>query len=123
MDTRIAQEIFRHEVWASNKVVHEKTALGKRPLRRYTKEIEAAWEVAERMKISVIPVADGHWFAFSHAEQSWASPQDFADFLAKGDFRDCGAAIGAEAPQVICEAALRMLDKRAALGAEAAVLQ
>lgn len=113
MDTRIAKEVFGHEVWATNKTLHEKTTEGKRPLRNYTKEIEWAWEVADRMKITLLPVEGQRWFAFSAENDGWESPQAFVEFLQKGDFKGCGAAVGDRPAAVICEAALRALDKRA----------
>ncbi|MGZ3712391.1 MAG: hypothetical protein ACXVBE_11580 [Bdellovibrionota bacterium] len=111
MDTRIAREVFGHEVWATNKTLHEKTPDGKRPLRNYTKEIEWAWEVAQHMRISVMPVNEDQWFAFVAGNNGWKSPQEFAEFLQAGNFKGCGAAVGENIPAVICEAALRALDK------------
>lgn len=112
IDTRIAREVFGNEVWATNKVVHERAGDVKRPLRNYTKEMEWAWEVADRMRITLVPVRTGEWFAFAAGEQGWESPQAFADFLKAGDFGGCGAALGKSAPLVICEAALRAVEKR-----------
>jgi hypothetical protein len=111
MDTRIAREVFGHEVWATNKTLHEKTPDGKRPLRNYTKEIEWAWEVAQQMRISIMPVNEDQWFAFVAGNTGWKSPQEFAEFLQAGNFKGCGAAVGESIPTVICEAALRALDK------------
>jgi len=116
-DTRIAREVFGHEVWASNKTLHEKTPLGKRPLRNYTKEMEWAWEVADRMRVTLVPLADGQWFAFVAEEKGWESPEAFATFLQKGDFSSCGAALGSEPAALICEAALRALEKRTSTAA------
>jgi hypothetical protein len=113
IDTRIAREVFGHEVWATNKVLHEKTAQGTRPLRAYTREIEWAWEVAHALKITLLPVDGGRWFAFSAPGPGWDSPQAFVDFLQVGNFQGCGASVGENAPFVICEAAIRALDKRA----------
>lgn len=113
MDIRIAREVFGHEVWATNKTLHEKTPEGKRPLRNYTKEVEWAWEVAQAMRVTLIPVEGGRWFAFTARNEGWASPEDFAEFLRKGDFSGCGAALGDKIAAVICESALRALDKRA----------
>ncbi|RZA08906.1 MAG: hypothetical protein EOP11_03385 [Proteobacteria bacterium] len=113
MDTRIAKEIFGHEVWATNKTLHEKTPEGKRPLRLYTKEIEWAFAVAEKMKITLLSVEGNRWFAFSAENDGWESPQAFVEFLAKGDYKGCGASVGENAAFVICEAALRAIDKRA----------
>ncbi len=114
MDTRIAKEIFQHEVWATNKMVHERTPLGKQPLKRYSKDMDAAWEVAEKVRITLLPIEDGQWFAFSAPGPGWKSPQEFAELLASGNFNQCGAAVGPEAAGVICEAALRAIDKRQA---------
>lgn len=116
LDTRIAREIFGHEVWASNKTVHEKTTDGtKRPLRSYSREMEWAWEVAKVMRVTLVPLADGQWFAFVAAQSGWESPESFAAFLQKGDFSTCGASIGTDAPLLICEAAIRAHDKWVAL--------
>lgn len=112
LDTRIAQEIFHHEVWATNKTVHEKGPMGKRPLRSYSKEMEWAMEVAEKMRVTLLPLADGQWFAFVADEKGWESPQAFVEFLQKSDFSQCGASIGSSAPLVICEAAIRAVEKR-----------
>jgi hypothetical protein len=114
IDTRVAQEIFGNMVWASNKTVHEKAGDIKRPLRKYTREMEWAWEVADKMRISVIPVRTGQWFAFCAGEEGWESPQAFAEFLAAGDFKGCGAALADSAALAICEAALRAAEKRRA---------
>lgn len=113
MDTRIAREVFGHEVWATNKTLHEKTPEGKRPLRNYTKEVEWAWEVAQQMRVTLLPIEGGNWFAFVAGTEGWKSPQEFAEFLQKGEFAGCGAAAGDKVATVICEAALRALDKRA----------
>lgn len=112
MDTRIAREVFGNEVWATNKVVHEKAGEIKRPLRNYTREMEWAWEVAKKMRVTLLPVRNNEWFAFVADEQGWESPQQFAEFLTAGNFGECGAALGESAPLVICEAALRAIDKR-----------
>lgn len=112
MDTRIAREVFGHEVWATNKTLHEKTAEGKRPLRNYTKEVEWAWEVARAMRISVLPVNEDQWFAFKAENNGWKSPQEFAELLQAGNFKKCGAAVGTNVAVVICEAALRAIDKQ-----------
>jgi hypothetical protein len=112
LDTRIAREVFGNEVWATNKTVHERSGEIKRPLRNYTREMEWAWEVADKMRISLIPVRTGEWFAFAAGEKGWDSPQSFAEFLSAGDFKGCGAALGANPALVICEAALRAVEKR-----------
>jgi hypothetical protein len=114
IDTRIAREVFGHVVWASNKMINEKAGEVKRPLRKYSKEMEWAWEVAVRARITLLPVRSGEWFAFAAGNEGWDSPQAFADFLLTGDFRSCGAALSESAPLAICEAALRALEKQQA---------
>lgn len=112
LDTRIAREIFQHEVWATNKTLHEKTAEGKRLLKPYSREMEWAAAVAEKMRVTLLPLADGQWFAFVGESAGWRSPQAFVDFLQRGDFVNCGASIGTDLPLCICEAAIRAIDKR-----------
>lgn len=114
IDTRVAREVFGHEVWATNKTLHEKAGDVKRPLRSYSKEMEWAWQVADRLRITLVPVRSGEWFAFAAGAEGWESPQAFAEFLSNGDFQGCGAALGESAPLVICEAALRAVEKRRA---------
>lgn len=99
LDTRIALEVFGDG----------------RPPRNYSTDMGWAWEVAEKMKISLIPIAEGGlWFAFiGNAGQSgWESPQALLAKLESGDFTECGAALGTEAPFVICQAAINALEKR-----------
>lgn len=116
MDARVAKEVFGYNVWAQAKVLYENAPKGDRPLRNYTKEMEWAWEVAEHMKITLIPIEGGNWFAFAgpKSKDGWESPTALLEFLASGDFNECGAAVGTDAPQVICEAALRAAEKRRA---------
>ncbi len=112
VDARVAQEIFGYEVWAKNKVLHERTPEGERPLRTYSKDIQYAWPVAEKMRVSLTATADGEWFAFVGPHVGWESPKTFLAYLEGGDFNDCGAAAGASAAQVICEAALKAIEKK-----------
>lgn len=112
MDTRIAREVFGHEVWATNKTIFEKAPLGKRPLRNYSKEIEYAFEVATKLKITLLPIEGDAWFAFVGTTTGWKSPEEFAAFLEAKNFEGCGAAVGTNPAQVICESALRAIDNR-----------
>jgi hypothetical protein len=115
IDARIAKEIFGYEVWAKNKVLHERAEKGERPLRNYSKEIEFAWEVATKMRVSLVPIEGGEWFAFIAPKDGWKSPIDFLKYLEGGDFTDCGAFVDASAPMAICQAALKVMEKRQAL--------
>lgn len=47
IDARVAQEVFGHKVWAQNKTLFESAEKRERPLRKYSTEMEWAWEVAE----------------------------------------------------------------------------
>jgi hypothetical protein len=114
IDTRIATEVFGYKVWARGKVLYENPPQGERPLRSYSKDIEWAWTVAEKMKISMIPVAGGHWFAFVGPEEKagWESPLELSKTLDAGDFAECGAFVGDQPALVICMAALKAMEKR-----------
>jgi len=114
IDTRIAREVFGHRVWAQNKVLFENAEKGDRPLRNYSKEIEWAMDVARKMKVALLPVAGGQWFAFvgPDAMGGWESPQAMLQFLEAGNFNDCGAAVGDNPAALICEAALKATEKR-----------
>ena len=112
IDAQIATEIFGYEVFAKNKVLHERAIKGERPLRNYSKEMEFAWEVAEKMRISLIPVDGKSWFAFAAPTEGWPSPQNFLQYLEGGDFSLCGAAVGESGPLVICQAAIKAIEKR-----------
>lgn len=120
IDTRIAQEVFGHKVWAQGKILFENAALGDRPLRKYSKEIEWALEVAKQMKIALLPIEGGGWFAFvgPAGKDGWESPTAMLEFLSSGQFDDCGASVSEELPLAICEAALKAAEKRRALAAE-----
>ena len=124
LDTRIAKEVFGYKVWAQAKVLYENAEKGDRPLRNYSREIEYAFEVANKMKITLIPVEGSQWFAFTGPieKTGWESPQAVFVFLEAGNYDNCGAAVGENPAAVICEAALRAVDKRAMIAAERAAL-
>lgn len=96
MDTAIAELIFGNQA----------------PVRPYSTEIEFAWQVATRMGISLIPIENDSWFALVGSRGGWKSPQEFVEFLQSGEFAKAGAAVGAEAPEVICLAALNAIQSR-----------
>ncbi len=125
VDTQIAQEVFGHKVWARGKVLLENPEQGERPLRRYSKEMEWAWEVANKMHVTLLPIVGGEWFAFIGPKDKagWDSPQAVLQFLDSGKFGDCGAAVGSEAPWVICQAALNAIAKRKSVGETNNVVQ
>lgn len=106
IDSRVAAEIFGHEVFTQDNELHEKTETGSYPLRAYSTEMKFAWLVAEKMRVSIIPIEGGQWFAFFSKHNGWDSPEAFLKFLKEGDFSNCGASVGDNAARVICEAAL-----------------
>lgn len=122
IDTRVATEIFGYEVFFENKELYETTENGPRPLAHYSGKMEFAWLVAEKMRVSLIPIEGGQWFAFFSKHEGWDSPEAFLTFLKQGDFSKCGASVGENAAQVICEAALvakqKQLDVIASLGSK-----
>jgi hypothetical protein len=83
-----------------------------RPVRDYSNSIEAAWEVATQMNITLIPIDDGSWFAMVAPEGGFRSPQAFIECMQKGEFADSGAAVTKSAPLSICIAAINAVSKR-----------
>ncbi len=123
LDCAVAKEVLGHTVYVKKRVLFEITPEGERPLRNYSKEIEWAWEVAEKMSISLIPIENGSWFAMVGNEKGWKSPAEFIQYLQAGNFLTAGAAVGPSAPLMICTAAMNAVEsQRAAIenGVEAA---
>lgn len=114
-DVRIAKEVFGYEVWAKGDIFYENPAQGERPLAAYSSEMQWAQAVLEKMKMTVIPILGDQWFVFVGPEDrtGWESPQAVFQFLESGNFSGCGAASGSNLPALICEAALKAVEKRA----------
>jgi hypothetical protein len=112
LDTYIAREALGHIVKVKQKELWEVTDKGERPLRKYSRDITAAWEVVERMGITIIPVEGQLWFAFVGEGRAWKSPAAFIEFLGKGDFMNSGAAVGEDPAETICVAATNALEKK-----------
>jgi hypothetical protein len=117
LDCSIAQEVFGHRVYVKKRVLYEDAPKGERPLREYTKQMSWAWEVAEKMNISLIPIEGGQWFALVGPEFGWRSPADFIQYLQEGNFVNSGAAVGTDAPMMICLAAMKAIATRKAVEA------
>jgi hypothetical protein len=115
LDTLIAKHIFQHEVIIKRKVPTEVTPVGERPLREYSKEIGAAFDVAKKMNISLIPIEGGQWFALAGGNEGFTSPADFIKYLGAGDFQNSGAAVTESAALSICLAGIRSVESRQAL--------
>lgn len=120
IDCAIAKEVMGHDVYMKKRVLTELTPKGERPLRSYTKEMEWAWEVVEKMNITLIPIENGCWFAVVGNEDGWKSPAEFIQHLASADFQRSGAAVGFGAPLMVCTAALKAVESRRAAAASAA---
>ena len=112
LDCSVAQQIFGHQVFEKNRALYEKTQNGDRPLRFYTKDMAAAWEVAEKLGISLIPIEIGMWYALVGTNNGWHSPREFIERLQTDPSTDAGAAVALTAPLVICLAAMKSIESR-----------
>jgi hypothetical protein len=120
IDCRIAQEVMGYRVFVQKHVLHEETPQGSRPLRFYTREMGDAWEVAQKMNITILPIENNQWFAMVGRIGGWKSPQDFISYLQEGNFVDAGAAMAENAAKSICLAALKAIEVRAAVAGQQA---
>lgn len=109
LDRIVAQSVMGHAVTQQKREVFEATPQGTRPLANYTTDITAAWEVAEHMAITLVPIQENSWFALVGRAERWKSPAEFIKFLGKEDFLNAGAAVGETAALTICEAALNSI--------------
>lgn len=114
LDTLIAKHVFGHDVIIKRKIPTEVTPVGERPLREYSKEIGAAFDVAIKMNISLIPIEGGQWFALAGGKEGFVSPADFIKYLGAGNFQDAGAAVTDSAPLSICLAGIKAVESRLA---------
>lgn len=121
LDCAIAQKIFGHRVFVKKHELFEETPKGDRPLRPYSKDITYAWEVVEKMSITLIPIENASWFALVGKPGRWESPATFLEYLQKGNFISAGAAVGEKAPQVICLAALKATETRDSISANSSL--
>lgn len=114
LDTMIAKHIFGHEVVIKRKVPTEVTPAGERPLREYSKEIGAAFDVAKKLNISLIPIEGGQWFALRGKEEGFSSPASFIEYLSEGNFVDAGAALNESPSLAICLSAMKAIESKLA---------
>lgn len=112
LDVIIAEQVFNHKVFIKKRVPYELTPQGDRPLRFYSTEIQAAWEIVEAMNITLIPIENGTWFALVGPNDGWKSPADFIGYLQTGKFVKSGAAVEKTAPLSICLAAQSAIASR-----------
>lgn len=112
LDTMIAKHIFNHDVVIKRKIPTEVTPVGERPLREYSKEIGAAFEVAKKLNISLIPIENGSWFALAGKNEGFSSPATFIEYLSAGNFVDAGAAVTESPSLSICLAAMKAIQSK-----------
>ena len=74
LDRIVAQSVMGRTVSQQKREVFESTEKGTRPLANYTTDISAAWEVAEHMAITLVPIQENSWFALVGRGSRWASP-------------------------------------------------
>lgn len=112
MDIAIATEVLGYSVHRQKNIFYEGAPKGTRPLRAYSKDIQDAWEVAEKMGITLIPIEGGSWFAYVGPKNGWKDPAEFMRCLQSADFVRSGAAISESGALSICLAALNAIAQR-----------
>lgn len=113
LNLAIASEVMGHAVSRQkNGTYMEATPKGVRPLAPYSSDMNAAWEVAQKIGVTLIPIADGSWFSFVGKKAGWNSPAEFMEALGKADFVRCAAAVDMSAPLSICIAAVKSIENR-----------
>lgn len=114
VDALIAQYVMEHDVIRQKKGgIKERTSQGLiRPLRAYSRDMNAAWEVAQKMRVTLIPIQERSWFALVGKPGGWESPAELMQYMAENAFAEGGAAVQNTAPLAICLAALTAVQKR-----------
>lgn len=114
LNVKIATEIFNHQVELIKGELYEIHSTGQFPLKDYSGEMQNAWEIVQKMKVTLIPIVGDQWFAFigSVSNLGWDSPQAVLHFLESGDFASSGAALDESPSLAICMAAVKAADKR-----------
>ncbi len=112
IDTQISKEVMGYNVKVKQRELWEDTPLGDRPLRKYSRDITAAWEVAEKLNITLIPVENKSWFAMAGKDQRWSSPADFLKYITTGNFVESGASVDENPALAICLAAIKAIQSR-----------
>lgn len=115
LDSFISKEVLGYEIKVKQKQLWEAHPMGDRPLRRYSRDMNDAMEVVEKINVTLIPVDEGNWFAFAGGEERWKSPAAFLKFLAEGDFLKQGAAVSKDPAEAVCLAAMKAIEKRRAI--------
>lgn len=113
LDILMAQKVLGHQTYhEKNGAPRERLPSGQtRPLRPFATDIAAAWEIVEKLGITLLPVEQG-WFALVGEKRGWTSPAEFIAYLQTADFANSGAAVGDQAPLTICLAVMKALERR-----------
>lgn len=112
-DAWLAREVLGHSVvQQKNGAWQEGTPEGVRPLKEFSKDIGAAWELVERLNITLIPVEGGQWFALAGQASRWQSPAEFLRVVSLGRFKEMGAAVGHDVAFTICLSAYQAIEAR-----------
>lgn len=113
LDMLMAKEVLGHNIkYEKDGSVREDMPNGQsRPLRPYSIDISAAWELVKKLGMTLIPVENG-WFVLVGPHQGWKSPAEFLTYLQTADFSNSGAAVGEYAPMTICLAAMKSLERK-----------
>ncbi len=114
LDAWVAERVLGHTIVGQRKgAIKERTKAGQvRPLRAYSTDISAAWEIVRKMGITLIPIENEQWFGLVGPVRGWTSPAELLKYLQTADFVAGGAAVGETAPLTICLAALKALEKQ-----------
>jgi hypothetical protein len=112
LDKVIAQQVMEHSLTQQKREVYEGTPKGTRPLASYSTDISAAWEVVEKLAITLVPIENGSWFALVGNGARWRSPADLIQYLQTGNFVQAGAAVGTDPALVVCLAAVKAIENR-----------
>ena len=120
IDKIMAAKILEHTLYYEKSgAMRERLPTGQtRPLRNYSTDINAAWEVATKLGVTLLPTTEG-WFALIGPATEWRSPAEFMVYLQKADFVKAGAAVAPQGSMAICLAAVRWLENLETRGATA----
>ena len=96
LDAWIAERVLGHSIVGQRKgAIKERTKAGQvRPLRAYSTDISAAWEIVRKMGITLIPIENEQWFGLVGPARGWSSPGELLKYLQTADFVAAGAAVG-----------------------------
>lgn len=113
LDVAVAEQVMGFAVSPKGDDWVEQRPEGSRPVRPYSTDIGAAWEVVEKLGVTLLPVEHGSWFALAGPRREWKSPDELIECLQKRDFSNAGAGVSESAPHAICLAGLAMAQRRA----------